>query len=273
MTGSRVPAAGRLPDLRVIPSAALLPHEASDPARVERLLRSFADEGVLRNPPVAAPLDGGSYVVLDGANRVTALAQAGYPDQVVQVVDADQPSVILEVWAHLLVEDVLPTPGPLWRRLSAEAVRAGLDDGTLACGVVTDADARGLAAPPDLAGRVAAIAGVVSAYQRRAPFYRVQPNGLDVLRREYGRVGALVLFPRLRKAEIRAIAHLPVKLPSGISRFIVHNRALRINVDLALLQSRVSLGAKQAQLDDLIRSRLAAHRVRAYPESTVLFDD
>jgi hypothetical protein len=262
-----------LPDLRVIPSAALLLHEESDPVRVERLIGSFAAEGVLRNPPVAAPLDGGSYVVLDGANRVTALTQAGYPDQVVQVVDVEQPSVILEVWAHLLAEDVVSPPGVPWQRLSVEAVRAGLGDGTLACGVVTEAGARGFPAPPDLAGRVAAIAGVVAAYRRRGPFYRVQPNGLDVLRREYGRVGALVLFPRLQKAEIRAIARLPVKLPSGISRFIVHNRALRVNVDLALLRSGAALHAKQAQLDDLIRSRLVAHRVRAYPESTVLLDD
>jgi hypothetical protein len=212
-------------------------------------------------------------VVLDGANRVTALARAGFPHQIVQVVDAEQPSVILEVWAHLLAEDMAAWPGIPWRPLSAQAVRAGLDDGTLVCGVVTDAGARGLAAPQDLAGRVASMAGVVAAYQRRAPFYRVQPNGLDVLRREYGRVGALVLFPRLTKAEIRAIAHLPVKLPSGISRFIVHNRALRINVDLALLRDNASLQAKQAQLDDLIRSRLVAHRVRSYPESTVLFDE
>jgi hypothetical protein len=126
---------------------------------------------------------------------------------------------------------------------------------------------------PDLAVRVEAVAGVVSGYKGRTQIYRVQPAPFESLRRQYGRVGALVLFPQFGKAAIRDIARLPVKLPSGVSRHIVQNRALRVNLDLALLRAAVPAQEKQARLAELIARRLVEHRVRRYPESTVVFDD
>jgi CRP-like cAMP-binding protein len=60
----------RLPELRVVPSPAVLLHEECDPQRVERLSGALVSDGVLRNPPIAAPLDDGTYVVLDGAVTV-----------------------------------------------------------------------------------------------------------------------------------------------------------------------------------------------------------
>lgn len=272
-TGSTTPSVPPMPELRIVPSRALLLHEESDPLRVERLTQVLAADGVLRNPPVAAPLGRGEYVVLDGANRVTALARAGYPDQLVQVVDYDDEAVALEVWAHLLSDGALLPSGGAWEALPAEAVHAGLHAGTLACGVITPAGACGLRGPRDLAGRIVAVGDVVGHYVGRAQIYRVPPAPLEALAQEYGQVGGLVVFPRLTKPDIREIARLPVKLPSGISRHIVQNRALRVNVDLALLRSDMPTSDKQARLDAMIRDRLARHRVRRYPESTVLFDD
>ncbi|MGH2435514.1 MAG: ParB N-terminal domain-containing protein, partial [bacterium] len=66
-----------LPDLRIIATEEVFVHEDHDPVRVDRLVASLRDDGVLRNPPVAAPLSGGGYVVLDGANRAAALASIG----------------------------------------------------------------------------------------------------------------------------------------------------------------------------------------------------
>jgi len=273
LTSSRA----RLPDLRIVSSSALLLHEECDPNRIERLTARLGGEGVLRNPPIAAALDGGAYVVLDGANRVTALQQAGMPDQLVQVVDYDDPTVVLNVWAHLLADDGLQaasvTAAPAWQVGSPNAVRAGLEDGTFACGIVTEAGARGLGASGGLAERVQALAGVVASYKGKTPIYRVQPASLDALAREFGQAAALVLFPRLSKPDIRAIARLPVKLPTGISRHVVPLRALRVNMPLDLLRAAEPVAAKQARLDDLIRGRMLEHRVRHYPESTVLYDE
>ncbi len=267
------PSAPRLPTLRIVPSSAVLLHEDSDPLRVERLVQVLAADGVLRNPPVAAALEHGEYVILDGANRVTALARAGYPDQLIQLVEYDDARVALEVWAHLLNDEAVLPSGGDWERLPADAVHAGLTDGRLSCGIITHAGARGLPSPPDLAGRIAAISNVVAHYAGRTQIYRVPPAPLEALGQEFGRAGGLVVFPRLTKADIRDTARLPIKLPSGISRHIVQDRALRVNVDLALLRSDTPLADKQARLDAMIRDRVAQHRVRRYPESTVLFDD
>ncbi len=49
------------------------------------------ESGVLRNPPVASPLRDGSqrFMVLDGANRNTALRKLNFPHVVVQVINPD----------------------------------------------------------------------------------------------------------------------------------------------------------------------------------------
>lgn len=267
-----------LPDLRIVPSASLLLHEECDPGRVERLARVLLADGVLRNPPVVAQLDGGMYVVLDGANRVTALQQAGFPDQLVQVVDYADPAVALEVWAHLLQDDGVlirseGLPALIWRPMPEEAVRAGLEDGSLACGVLGADGAFGLSSGAGLADRIRALGEVVVRYRGRVPIFRVLDSRLGDLAHEYGRAAALVLFPRFTKQDISAIAHLPVKLPTGISRHVIPQRALRVNLDLALLRAEEPAAEKQARLDTLVRARLLEHRVRHYPEPTVLYDE
>lgn len=278
-TGSARPASG-LPDLRIVPSAALLLHEECDPDRVDRLARRLDAEGVLRNPPLVASLDTATgdareYVVLDGANRVTALRRAGVPHQAVQMVAYDDSAVVLDVWAHLLQRDgvIVRAVEAEWRETTPDAVRAGLDGGTFVCGLVTAKGAWGAPAADGLAERVRALAGIVATYKGRASIYRVGGDDFPALAREFGGAEALVLFPRLTKGDIRAIARLPVKLPAGISRHIVPLRALRVDVDLAILRVGEPTAAKQARLDELIRARLLEHRVRHYPEPTVLYDE
>ncbi|OFX27448.1 MAG: hypothetical protein A2Z07_00750 [Armatimonadetes bacterium RBG_16_67_12] len=267
-----------LPDLRIVPANALLLHEECDPARVERLAGRLSADGILRNPPAVAPLDDRTSVVLDGANRVTAMHRVDLPHQLVQVVDYDDPAVRLETWAHLLQDDGALVTGEecsdaRWQAIPTHAVRAGLEDGTLACGVLTSRATLGLVAGGGFDGRVQALAGIVARYKGRVPIYRVQPADLGILAEAYGRAAALVLFPRFTKRDIRAIARLPVKLPAGISRHIIPQRALRVNLDLSLLWGAERTEDKQARLDALIRARLRDHRVRHYPEATVLYDE
>src|SRR5881409_3354271 len=73
----------RLPDLRFVPVESLIPHEQHDGRRMQALVHRLRNQAVLKNPPIAAPFgDEGSearYVVLDGANRVTAAGAAGLP--------------------------------------------------------------------------------------------------------------------------------------------------------------------------------------------------
>ncbi|MCA9906825.1 MAG: hypothetical protein KC547_23380, partial [Anaerolineae bacterium] len=63
-------------------------------------------------------------------------------------------------------------------------------------------------------------------------------------------------------------------LPPGISRHIVHGRAIRVNYPLdALRDSSLTLDDKNARLQDWIRHRLASRAVRYYAEATYQFDE
>lgn len=268
----------QLPDLRIVPTSSLLLHEECDPVRTGRLAQSMRADGILRNPPIVAPVDRVDYVVLDGANRVTALGLSGAPHQLVQVVDYDDPALRLDVWAHLLLDDGLRLlregPGDLgWKPLSEEALDRGLALGDLACGLVTAEGALGLASPGSLAEKIEMVVRVVATYRGRTAIYRVPPGGMGVLLDTYERAAALVRFPEFSKDDIRAASQLPSKLPTGISRHLIPQRALRVNIDLAVLRSEESLEVKQARLEELVRARLRDNRVRRYPEATVLYDE
>ena len=93
-----------LPILRIVPSPDLVPHEWHDDQRSKPLVERLRASGVLRNPPMVTPLPDGSgrYMVLDGANRTSALTHMGIPHALVQVVEADSPGLDLHTWNHVL---------------------------------------------------------------------------------------------------------------------------------------------------------------------------
>ncbi len=274
----RLPAEQPLPTLRIVAAAEVHLHEDADPRRVAVLVEQLETAGVLRNPPVAATLPGGGYVVLDGANRTSALRQLDLPFHLLQVVAYVAPEVRLEVWHHLLREDgpalaqFLPA-GALVDVGSRDRLDKELAAGRLACGLVTEDGVVGVRSARPFAARVAAMRRVVGAYMGRTPFYRVLTTDHGVLREEYDRIGVLVVFPRFSKDEIVSLAALPEKLPTGITRHIIPHRALRVNFPLEGLRAAGSIEEKNIALHDLIHARLLAHRVRVYPEPTVLFDD
>ncbi|HKX18521.1 MAG TPA: hypothetical protein VJT33_10970, partial [bacterium] len=141
-----------MPRLRVWPVDRLLLHEEADAVRVERLADALRRDGALRNPPVVAALDDGRAVVLDGANRITALRALGLPHAIVQEIAYEDPDVHLSGWRHYVSEDV---PGTL--RGAAAAL-----DPARTVGVHGEAEAEaGIAAREALAAVIDARGGVI----------------------------------------------------------------------------------------------------------------
>jgi hypothetical protein len=273
----RLSAGAVLPDLRIVWGEQVHLHEECDPGRVARLVDRLRTDGVLRNPPVAAPLPEGGFVVLDGANRIRALAELGAPAAVLQVVDYHDPALRLEVWHHLLVE-VRDLPEQLERRglsvrpIPPEAAARWLQERAAACCVLTRTGAYAVGLSP--ARLLAAVlAEVVDTYKGTNRIYRVADADLDVLERGYGAVGALVVFPTLTKDDILQIAAAPRKLPTGITRHLIPGRALRLNLPLSVLTDARDLEAANRWLADEMRRRLLDHRIRYYPEPVVLLDE
>lgn len=270
--------AGRvLPDLRIVPAAQVFLHEDADPVRVERLSVRLRQDGALRNPPIAAGLPGDAFVVLDGANRTSALTRLEAPVIPLQVVDYDDPAVRLDVWRHLIVER-LDVPGALratgvpLERSTRDAAGAALRGREIACYVMTGSQTYVVRLLPDRP-LAALLAQIVATYRGSARIYRVATEDFDALVREYGEVSAVVVFPRLEKQDILTIANSAARLPTGITRHLIPGRALRVNVPLELLSGPGDAARKHERLQDLIRQRLLDNSVRYYPEGAFLFDE
>src|SRR5512137_1043269 len=94
-----------IPRLQFVAAGDLVLHEQHDASRTNPLAERLRRDRMLKNPPVVAPINGdGRFVVLDGANRSTALKQMRIPHVVVQVVDYEDPELVLDTWYHLVGE-------------------------------------------------------------------------------------------------------------------------------------------------------------------------
>jgi hypothetical protein len=279
-TETRHPA---MPDLRVVPVAHLLLHEQHDAQRSEPLAQRLRADGVLRNPPIVAPVDAHErYVVLDGANRVTAVQVLGLPHIAVQVVDYGDTGLVLDTWHHLVsgiareqfqrllqaLPGVTLEPATLLHaraRLARREVLAFVD--------YAGGGAFTLRADGDLHRRTALLNDVVDLYKSRAAIFRVNTDRLDQHLPYHAQATVLVVFPRYDPAEIVDLARVGARLPAGITRHLIPHRALHINCPVSLLRDDRSLEAKNAWLGGWMKDRVAAKQARFYQESTVLFDE
>jgi len=277
----------KLPDLRVVPTALLVPHEQEDESRVGRLSERLKTAGFLKNPPivteVVTPERGSCLVVLDGANRVSAARAAAYPHFLVQVVHYDEASVELTTWHHAL-------SGYPYERLERELRRVpGLTLGhegpgharallarreALAFVLSESKEALTLLGDHGLYERNALLNAVVDLYRDRVPFHRATRDSWSEARTRFPDVTALVVFPKFHPDEIIEIATSGARLPAGITRHVIPWRALRVNVPLEILADPVKpIEEKNRWLKAWIEERIVQKHVRFYAESTVLFDE
>ncbi len=272
-----------MPDLRVVPVAELILHEQHDAQRSESLLARLRVDGVLKNPPIVAPVHGEQrYVVLDGANRVTALQMLGFAHIAVQVVDYEDAELVLDTWHHLVkgidvehFKDMLQAVrGVEIERADAVHARARLARREiLAYLEYVDGEVWTLHASGDLHQRTRCLNEIVDRYKVQGRIFRANTDHLPSLLAFHDEVTALVVFPRFAPAEIIDVARVGAFLPAGITRHLIPRRALRVNLPLAALNGDRSLPEKNAWLVDWLKRHVASKSVRYYQESTFLFDE
>jgi hypothetical protein len=272
-----------MPDLRVVPVADLLLHEQHDPLRSAPLLLRLQADGVLKNPTIVAPIPGEQrYVVLDGAHRVTALREMGLAHIAVQVVDYDDPELVLDTWHHLVKGVSVPhfkrmlqdVPGIKVEAADSVHARARLARREILAFVeYPDGEVRTVHASGDLHQRTLRLNEIVDLYKVKGRIFRANTDHLPSLLPIYDDVAALVVFPRFAPAEILDLARVGACLPAGITRHLIPRRALRINLPLTLLGSGESLAEKSAWLAAWMKQKVASRSARYYQESTFLFDE
>ncbi len=273
------------PDLRIVPLDAIVPHEVEDPQRAGPLIRALPVDGVLHNPPVVTELrqSPGRLVVLDGTNRLTALKELGYACALVQVVPYELPHVELHTWNHVL--DGLPAD-ELPRRFSAihglsvipqdpfharaELARRAI----LAYCLLGDGRILSLAGGGTvLRERTRLLQDIVQIYLAGARLHRTNLSDFDSIHTLYPEMSAAIIFPKYEPVEILELAEEGLPVPPGITRHVIHGRALRLGYPLSELSADITLQQKNDRLAAWVRERFARKGVRYYAESTYLFDE
>lgn len=272
-----------MPDLRVLPVADMLLHEQHDAQRSEPLLQRLQTDGVLKNPPVVAPVPGnGRFVVLDGANRVTVTRALGLAHILVQVVDYDDPELQLETWHHLVSglsseqfgRNLHALKGLRFEPAEPEHAKAQLDRReVLAIFQYPHARSWTIQATGDLHERTRRLNEIVDLYKLHGSILRTNSHDLPAMLPHHEEVAALVVFPRFTPAEIVDLARVGARLPAGITRHLIPRRALHVNLPMEILASTDSLEHKNAWLAQWIRQKVSSRAARYYQESTFLFDE
>ena len=272
-------------DLRILPIGKLLPHELHDEQRAAPLIRRLQQDAVLKNPPVVAPVGvrDDRFVILDGANRVVALDVLGIGHTLVQVVRYEEPFVELKTWYHavsglstaelttrLQAQDGIEhTPVDLFHARALLAARTILAYYVIPSGEVIALAGGGL----DLHQRTRLLQSIVESYINTARLNRTNTDKVEELLTLYPNIAGALIFPKYEPVEILDLALSGLRVPPGITRHVVHGRALHLNYPLDKLAAQVPLEVKNRELATWLQQKFEKREVRYYAESTFLFDE
>jgi len=269
---------GELPELHMVALDDIVLHEDPDMERVTRLVDRFSADGVLKNPPVVGRSPGHRHIVLDGANRVTALRRLGYTHVLVQELGLFDSGLQLESWHHAI--ESIPHEELLSHAASVEGVSLveGEDPhishpSVLARLRFLNGRSVTLVGAEELLERVRQLHGITRIYHRFSNFDRVSYSGMEHLVRNYRNFTGLISFRRFMLGELQAITDQDHRVPSGVTRILLPKRALRFNIQLELLRAGLSLEEKERWLQQTIQEKVAAKTIRFYREPTFFFDE
>jgi L-serine kinase (ATP) / ParB family transcriptional regulator, heme-responsive regulator len=273
------------PNLTFLPLESLVIHEMHDNQRTRPLVLRIRSSGVFRNPPIVSPLQDGSsrYMVLDGANRITALREMNFPHALVQVVEPDDPGLILQTWNHVVWE-LNPRRFLLGIR-SIPSVELVFQPDTSAeptlegdCGLALIQSCRGhvwavCTKTRELDARVQILKTIVASYETRARLDRTSRRDVQDMKEIYPGLSGLIIFPTFHIHELLNLAGSGCLLPTGITRFMISPRALHLNYPLAELAANKPIDLKNEELQRWLQDRITHKGVRYYAEATYLFDE
>ena len=268
------PISSPLPDLCIVDIDDVIPHETGDEQRSLPLMRRLEHAEIFTNPPVVAAIDRGKYVLMDGANRHFALKQLGFDHILVQVANYDSPFIQLGVWQHIVADwnanDCLQN----LEAIEGTSIRDGWDSNAVAQVLLRDGPVYGVHADvDDVFERNAALRDVVNAYHDNATLYRTPLTDPTQIWSWYPSGIALVMFPACGPEHIIEAAIKGAFFPPGVSRHIIHGRALNVNYPMQRLRDCEPIEQKNEALKLWLQQRLAERSVRYYAEATYQFDE
>ncbi len=262
------------PDLRIVNIDDVLPHEKSDGQRSQPLISRLRQAEYFTNPPVVAAIANGKYVLMDGANRHSSLKYLDYEHILVQVADYASKFIELGVWQHIVSDWQTSAFQSQLQAICDIEIRAGWDASAVAQVLLRAGPVYGIhASADDLFKRNATLRRVVQSYHKHATLYRSPLTDPAQIWALYPCAIALVMFPTYQPQDIIAAATKEAYLPPGLSRHIIHGRALKLNYPMQKLREDRPLEEKNRELRQWLQKRLSQRGVRYYAEATYQFDE
>lgn len=281
------PGQERQPDLQLVPARRIRFHEALEGRRTQRLVERLKSEARLRNPPIVASMPDGDYLLLDGANRVSALQQLGYSHVPVQVVEYGAPSVQLKGWHHLLMESDSLELRAIYSRLPCVSVRKVeqaelpallelrqvyavlVEYGNEFWGLFPAQGER-----PAVERRVEVLNSLVGAYEGQTKIERIKLADYSQLPRAINEAKhELILFPVLHKEELVTVAAQGIRIPTGLTRHLIPGRTLGLNLELAFLMELETHEEKVAHFERYLSELAVEGRIRYYEEPVFIMNE
>jgi len=272
-----------IPHLEILPVIDLLEHERHDQQRTGPLIKRIMESGLWRNPPIVTPLQDRSqrYMILDGANRVTALRDLDIEHGVFQVVAPGDPGLKLYNWNHVIwnfdaaeILDGLESIKDVSVILGVTDYIGASNDQSLAKFETSRGDQYTFCSPvTDLVTRTSQLNAIVDIYKSKGSLDRTSEWSPVRLKTVYENLCGLMIFPKLEVKQVLFLAGRGCLLPTGITRFSVSPRALHINFPLEVMSAQISIEEKRNYLREFLNKRITQKGVRYYAEATYLFDE
>lgn len=276
---------GELPKLKIVSGAKLLLHEEPDRNRLLNLVDRLGAEAILKNPPIVARYNGEKkYIILDGANRVTALTKLGFEHFPVQVIDYDDSLLNLHCWNHVIeklnkdnflkglsqisgIELINSSKTP-------EEYLSRIDEKNILCHIsLNDNQGFYLKGDETITERVTLLCKIAALYLNQSVIDRISYTNITHVKKHYPDFTALITYRPINKVEFLEFIKAGQKLPAGITRVFLPKRALGLNIPLEFLKSDLSIDEKNRWFDDMIIKRVRDKSIRFYREPTFVFDE
>lgn len=230
------------PNLKIVRTDQMVLHEEVDQRRIDGLKRRLKKERCLHNPVAVTPLGKNKFLVLDGANRVSAFRQLQIPHLVAQVLEYEPPRVELLTWNHLICDDAFRNVYPHREKVFTTPTPESL-------------------------------LAFVNLYKGRLSYRRVVEKSFATLIERYPDAVCLAVFPEFKPDDIKKFSKDGHIIPAGITRHIIQGRVLSIKVPLSILNAKKTLAEKNRWLNNHIASLVKGNKVRFYQELVFIFDE
>lgn len=220
--------------LKIVAFDSLLLHEGYESKRLRQVAKDIKDKDFLYNPPLATEIPGGKYLIIDGAHRVMSLKALKCKRIIVQVIEQKDFNVLS--WDHLVPNDQWLSDLLKDNNFSIEKSQERRD----LIAVITDYNKRKYFIYPKVESTkiemIRCWNKLVDYYKNKYPVERINPDNQKNLLLHKSLLVSHV--PWSFEEIIESVTNNNLLMPAGVTRFVIENRLLNLNIPLSLLMEK-----------------------------------